>query len=375
MPQPSLPPTRDASPPVAVLHPTASPAACQLDGSAAAQRDASHVATRDASRSAERDVSLAVAVLHPTASPVAHQAAHDWLLSYQDNPNTLRSYARALAEWFEVTAVAGVDPLEASRRTVEQYKAWLYDRGRKPSTVAQRLAVLASFYRYCTDEQLVSRDPLRGVRRPRVQEESTSTGLTREELNAFLAEAQRRGSMTHALMLLLALNGLRVSEPLSVQVSDLGTMRGHHILSVERKGTAGSKTRVPLAPVTAAAVHVWLLERAELLGQQGMGHGLLFMTPGRDTGGELRDVTRRRVHSWVRSIARASVPGKPTLHPHDLRHAFVTLSLDAGVPLRDVQDSAGHASANTTRRYDRSRGRIDRHATYTLASYLAASVS
>ncbi len=328
----------------------------------------------DASPTAARDVSREQLVLHAATSSAARQAAHDWLLGYQENPNTVRSYARALAEWFDVAAVAGLDPLEASRRTVEQYKAWLYDRGRKASTVAQRLAVLASFYRYCEQEELVRRSPLLGVRRPRVQEESTSTGLTREELNAFLREAERRGSMTYALMLLLALNGLRASEPLSLQVSDLGTERGHQTLAVQRKGTAGARVRVPLAPLTAAAVHQWLLERRETLGQEGLGHGLLFLTPGRDTRGELRDVTRRRVHAWVRSIGRVAVPGKPSLHPHDLRHAFVTLSLDAGVPLRDVQDSAGHASANTTRRYDRSRGRIDRHATYTLASYLAGSV-
>jgi site-specific recombinase XerD len=322
---------------------------------------------------AVQDFARAVVVPAPASSPAAAQAAHDWLLSVQDNPHTLRSYARTLAEWFDACALAQVDPLRASRREVEAYKAWLFDRGRKPSTVYQRIAVLSSFYRYAEGERLVTTNPTSNVRRPRLPDASTSTGLSRPELVAFLAEARRRGPMVHALMLLLAMNGLRVSEPLSAQVSDLGTERGHHTLGVQRKGTAGSTIRVPLAPVTVAALHTWLLERAVLLDQEGLGHGLLFMAPRRGGGGELRDVTRRRVHSMVRSIARASVPGKPQLHPHDLRHAFITLSLDAGVPLRDVQDSAGHASANTTRRYDRSRGRMDRHATYTLATYLAGA--
>jgi site-specific recombinase XerD len=57
--------------------------------------------------------------------------------------------------------------------------------------------------------------------------------------------------------------------------------------------------------------------------------------------------------------------------PHLLRHAFVTLALDAGVSLRDVQDAAGHADPRTTRRYDRGRYALDRAATYRLASYLA----
>jgi integrase/recombinase XerD len=84
----------------------------------------------------------------------------------------------------------------------------------------------------------------------------------------------------------------------------------------------------------------------------------------------VRRLLQRDVHRYVRAIGRVAVPGKPALHPHDLRHAFVTLSLDAGVPLRDVQDSAGHASPTTTRRYDRNRRKIDRNATYALAAYL-----
>jgi integrase/recombinase XerD len=49
----------------------------------------------------------------------------------------------------------------------------------------------------------------------------------------------------------------------------------------------------------------------------------------------------------------------------------VTLALDAGVSLRDVQDAAGHADPRTTRRYDRARHNLDRAATYAVAAYLA----
>jgi integrase/recombinase XerD len=50
--------------------------------------------------------------------------------------------------------------------------------------------------------------------------------------------------------------------------------------------------------------------------------------------------------------------------PHTLRHAFITAALDAGVPLRDVQEAASHADPRTTMRYDRARASLDRHATY-----------
>jgi hypothetical protein len=48
-------------------------------------------------------------------------------------------------------------------------------------------------------------------------------------------------------------------------------------------------------------------------------------------------------------------------------------SLDAGVPLRDVQEAASHADPRSTMRYDRARGSLDRHATYIVAAYLAGA--
>ncbi len=299
------------------------------------------------------------------APATAEDLARAWLLSYADRANTARSYHRVIVEWFGFCADAGVDPLHARRPLVELYKTALADRGSAPATVAQRLSAIASFYAYCEDDEAVRRSPARGVRRPKLPDQAASTGLTREELTAFLAAAAARGPQVHALMTLLALNGLRASEPLSCAITDLDHERGHRTLAVERKGAAG-KVRVPMAPRTAAALEHWQDARAEQLPPDS---GPLFYKVHRLTG-RIVPLGRRDVHRCVRSLGRAAVPHKLSLHPHDLRHAFVTLALDAGVPLRDVQDSAGHASPLTTRRYDRDRGRIDRHATYTLASYL-----
>jgi site-specific recombinase XerD len=58
---------------------------------------------------------------------------------------------------------------------------------------------------------------------------------------------------------------------------------------------------------------------------------------------------------------------------HTLRHAFITAALDAGVPLRNVQEAASHADPRTTMRYDRARASLDRHATYIVATYVAGA--
>jgi site-specific recombinase XerD len=52
---------------------------------------------------------------------------------------------------------------------------------------------------------------------------------------------------------------------------------------------------------------------------------------------------------------------RATVGPHTLRYAFIIAALDAGVPLRDVQEAASHADPGTTMRYDRARASLDRH--------------
>jgi hypothetical protein len=63
----------------------------------------------------------------------------------------------------------------------------------------------------------------------------------------------------------------------------------------------------------------------------------------------------------------------PKLHPHMLRHTFLTTMLDAGVDLRDVQIAARHADPRTTMRYDRARNNLDRHPNYILAAHMASA--
>jgi len=125
------------------------------------------------------------------------------------------------------------------------------------------------------------------------------------------------------------------------------------VLAVARKG--GLRDLVPLAPRTLAAVEEHLGGRID---------GLLVLA---NDGGPLNRFQATRA---IRRLTRAAAITKQ-ISPHSLRHTAVTLALDAGVPLRDVQDMAGHADPRTTRRYDRARKSLDRHATYTLASYLA----
>ena len=159
----------------------------------------------------------------------------------------------------------------------------------------------------------------------------------------------------HALISLLALNGLRVSEAVGAYIEHLGLERGHRTLTVTRKG--GKIVTIPLAPRTARAIDLAIGERTE---------GPVFLAA------DGRRLDRHGAGRIVRRTARRAGIGK-VVTPHTFRHAFITAALDAGVPLRDVQEAASHADPRTTMRYDRARGSLDRHATYIVAAYLAGA--
>jgi integrase len=138
-------------------------------------------------------------------------------------------------------------------------------------------------------------------------------------------------------------------------IEHLGPERGHRTLTITRKG--GRVITVPLAPRTARAIDLAIGERA--------GGPVFLAADG-------RRLDRHGAGRIVRKTARRAGIGK-TLTPHTLRHAFITAALDAGVPLRDVQEAASHADPRTTMRYDRARSSLDRRATYIDAAYIAGA--
>ncbi|MBW3575928.1 MAG: tyrosine-type recombinase/integrase [Actinobacteria bacterium] len=296
-------------------------------------------------------VTHSVVLYDPTETSAEVKAAAGFLAAYSGR--TREAYTLDLRQFYGWCANHALGLFEVKRTHIELYARELEELGRAPATIGQ--STVAGFYRYAAEEGVIEHSPAVHVRRPRLDYESHAVGLDRNELGAFLVAAGLSSARDHALCSLLALNGLRISEALSADIDRLGLERGHRTLVVHRKG--GKTVTIPLAPRTARAVDLAVGERFD--GPIFLGHNGERMT---------RDAAAR----VVRRLARAAGISK-RIGPHSLRHSFITAALDAGVPLRDVQEAASHADPRTTMRYDRARQSLDRHATYIVATFVAGS--
>jgi integrase/recombinase XerD len=172
---------------------------------------------------------------------------------------TRRSYATDLRIFAGWCHDHGVYLLNVKRPHLETFARWMEQNGRMPSTIARRLSTLSSFYKYCQLEDILNRNPATNIRRPKVHDESRTLGLDRDELGALLVQAGLGDLRDGALITLLALNGLRISEALNANIEDFSTERGHRTLAIVRKGA--KHVTIPIAPRTGRALDLYIGDR------------------------------------------------------------------------------------------------------------------
>ncbi len=281
-----------------------------------------------------------------------------WLAS-KGSQNTRTAYARDIGitpqrnssrapSWLawcqeqRVHPVAGVTGLHVAR-----YARQLDTAGLSPASAARKLAAVSGWYAWLAHRGHIAANPAVGIARPRVEPAAPATpALTRDQALALVHAADTaRGAQrarTGALMAVLLLTGVRVSEAIAADVKDLGTDQGRRVLWVTRRDR-----RQSLALPGPAASRI----DAYLAGRSGVtGASVLFATA---TGGRLfaADVWR-----GVRRLAtRAGLPVELTSHlgPRAMRRSFATLYLEGGGSLQDLQSAMGHADPRTTQQQAR----------------------
>ncbi len=256
--------------------------------------------------------------------------------------------------FFQFLLSKNIDSLDAvDKHLLREYVFWLMEQGVAKVSIARKLSVIRSFYRYLLREQMVKSSPLPvSTSRKRGERSSAFSLKLDRRLPSFLTPEEIRsiiecpditvplGQRDRAFLELLYASGLRVSELVGL---DLGNL---DIDSRElRVWGKGAKERVVLMGEPAAqALSNYIKDgRAKLL-EGCRNTSAVFLN---HLGKPLR---ARGVQLIIAGYAqRAGIEKK--VHPHMLRHTFATHMLDGGADLRVVQELLGHASLSSTQIY------------------------
>ena len=262
--------------------------------------------------------------------------------------NTVRVYATDLRPFLAFLDVEGLDPRELDRRHLRRYLAWLStsargkDSGYARVSVARKLVVLRSFYRFLVQEGFVAKNPIPRGRTFNIKvEKRLPVFLGKEEAERLLAApdtSRPLGMRDRAILELLYSSGMRLSELQGLDIDDVN-LEAREV----RVCGKGSKERiVMLGQPAAAALTLYLRSARPYLETSHVGAMFLNRYGGR--------LSRRSIEKVVGRYALLAAT-RPGVHPHTLRHTFATHLIDGGADLRVVQELLGHSSPATTQVY------------------------
>ncbi len=256
--------------------------------------------------------------------------------------HTLDAYRRDVRDFLRVLGARRVTLARARADDVVAWMARQRRSGRKPATIARRLAALRGLYAHLVREGALARDPTEHIEQPRRSRPLPRT-LSREAVTA-LVEAPDvrtpRGVRDRALLELLYASGLRASEALTLRVADVNTRGGY----VQCTGKGRKERLVPVGGEALAWVERYLAEARPRLAAARRAAPLLFVGP------RGRGLTRQSLWQIVlRAARRAGL--RQRVSPHTLRHCFASHLLEGGADLRAVQLMLGHADISTTQIY------------------------
>ena len=262
--------------------------------------------------------------------------------------NTVRIYSTDLGPFLTFLGDEGLEPQELNRHYLRRYLAWLSTRARAGHggyariSVARKLVVLRSFYRFMVQEGFLTTNPIPKGRTFNIKvDRRLPVFLGRAEVNQLLATpviSSPLGVRDRAMLELLYSSGVRVSELEALDVEHLD-LEGRE---VRVRGKGNKERMVPLGNAAAEALAVYL--RSARASLEGDGNPALFLNR---YGGRL---SRRSIEKSVGKYAMLAGT-RPGVHPHTLRHTFATHLIEGGADLRVVQELLGHSSPATTQIY------------------------
>ena len=247
----------------------------------------------------------------------------------------LEQYTNHLSRYYEINT-----PQKITKKHIENFLATLHRNKLSPKTIARKISAIKSFHHFLLIEHITFEDIASDFETPKIPK-NLPTVLSVEEVVKILEVSDIEtplGYRNKALLELIYGSGLRVSELLTIEMSDVHIAERYVLVHGK-----GSKERVvPISDMAVMALREYIVKgRPKLLKKQ---LPYLFIN---NEGGQL---SRQGFYKVLQGLAiDAEIDTK--ISPHTLRHSFATHLLENGIDLRSLQTLLGHEDISTTQIY------------------------
>ena len=256
--------------------------------------------------------------------------------------NSVQAYIRDVEKFANYAIPLGISELKVTRKNISNFLAEIKDNDISARSQARIISGIKAFYKYLIMEDYLKVNPTELIESPKIGLKLPDT-LSLIEIDKLIAAvdlSNKQGERNRAILETLYSCGLRVSELINLQLSNIHFKEGY--LKVIGKG---DKER--LAPIGGRAIKYLTIYINEVRNHQEIKKGHEDFVFLNNRGAQL---TRVMIFLIIQKLTQ-EIGLKKKISPHTFRHSFATHLIEGGADLRAVQEMLGHESITTTEIY------------------------
>ena len=255
--------------------------------------------------------------------------------------NTYESYMRDISQFISYAQTTGTaDVCKADNSFISAYIKKLSKSGKSNATLTRISASVRCFYQYMLSEDVVKENPASAIKLEKVEKKLPEI-LTANEISQLLAQPDvidQKGCRDKAMLELLYATGIRVSELISLKVTDF--QRDIGVLHLQ---TGKGERVVPIYPVAMKSIIDYITRVRSTIVLDDENDALFTNMNG-------NEMTRQGFWKIIKAYTK-SAGIKKDITPHTLRHSFATHLLENGAQLKDLKEMLGHSDISSTQVY------------------------
>ena len=256
--------------------------------------------------------------------------------------NSVQAYIRDVNKFANYAIPSNLSELKITREDISNFLVKLNKEDISSRSQARIISGIKAFYKYLIIEDYIKYDPTELIESPKIglKLPDTLSLIEIDKLIAAIDLSSKQGERNRAILESLYSCGLRVSELVNLQLSNIHFNEGY--LKVIGKG---DKER--LAPIGGKALKRLKVYINEVRNHQTIQKGHEDFVFLNNRGAKL---TRVMIFLIIQKLAQ-QIGLKKKISPHTFRHSFATHLIEGGADLRAVQEMLGHESITTTEIY------------------------